>query len=80
MVIIKSNGPLVAIGGQIVSGFRAHKGGTPAARLFATRISLDLDDISAQIPKQHRAIWPSQGFRQFDDSDPVEDHAHGKEL
>jgi hypothetical protein len=48
--------------------------------LVATRIALDLDDVGAKIPKQHCAIGASQGFREFNNSDPIEDHAHGNEL
>jgi hypothetical protein len=48
--------------------------------LVATRIALDLDDISAQVTKQHRAIGTGKGFSEFNNSDPIEDHAHGNEL
>jgi hypothetical protein len=80
MIVIKSYRPFVAIGGEIISGFRADKWRPPAARLVATRIALDLDHVSAEIPEKHRAIGASQGFSEFNNSDPVEDHAHGNEL
>jgi hypothetical protein len=48
--------------------------------LVATRIALDLDYIGAEISKQHRAIGASQGFGEFNNSDPIKDHAHGNEL
>jgi hypothetical protein len=48
--------------------------------LVAAPNALDLDHVGAKIPKQHRAIGASQGFREFNDSDPIEDHAHGNEL
>jgi hypothetical protein len=80
MIVIESYRPFVAIGGEVISGFRADKWGPPATRLVAASIALDLDHVSAEIPKQHRAIGASQGFREFNNSDPIEDHAHGNEL
>jgi len=39
--------------------------------------ALDLDDIGAEIPKEHCGIRTGQGFRQFDNADSVEDRGHG---
>ena len=70
MVVIQSDGSLVAIGGEKIGRLCAHKRGAPAPRLVATASALDFDHVGAEIPKQHRAIGAGQGFREFNDSDP----------
>jgi hypothetical protein len=39
--------------------------------------AFNLDDISAEIAKEHRGVWTGQGFRQFDNPDSFEDRGHG---
>jgi hypothetical protein len=43
--------------------------GTPAARVIAAAWPLDLDDIGAEIAKDHRAEWSGEDSTEIQNSD-----------
>lgn len=49
----------------------------PAARLVAQSGALDLDDVRAKIPEQHRAVRACERLTQFDDAHIIQNVFRG---
>jgi hypothetical protein len=78
IIVIQGDGPLVAIGGQEIGGLAADERRTPAAGLVSSARALDLDDVGAEIAKEHGAVGPGKGLGKFNDANGIEYGFHGR--
>ena len=75
LIVIERERTLIAIGGQKISGFAAHKRRSPAARLIPGLPALDLNDIGAKVPEHHGAVRSRQSLGKFDHANRLENRA-----
>src|SRR6202041_2437914 len=72
LIVVERKRTLIAIGGQEVSRFAAHKRRTPATRLISGLPALDLNDIGAKVSQHHGAVGTSQRLCEFNHVDAFE--------
>ncbi len=71
VIEIQRERSFVPICGEKVGGLGTRERWPPSTRLIPCSRPFDLDDVGAQIAKQHGAVGPGQGFGPFDNTHTV---------